>query len=96
MINPTGGNTQFPNNILQSGVQQTGVNPQNQLDKRAEDNKPQQNKTAEAATSQNTNKTSENRNFQEIAESILAKRQEQNTTSYQPAIERGAILDITV
>jgi len=31
MITPTGGNTQFPNNIAQAGVQQSTANPQTSL-----------------------------------------------------------------
>jgi hypothetical protein len=95
MINPAGGNTQFPTNILQSGVQQSTVNPQNQPDKRSEDNKPQQNRSAEASNTQNANQGSENRNFQALAESILAQRQE-SAQQFEPAIQRGAVLDITV
>lgn len=97
MINQAGGAPQYPNNILQSGVQQNGVNQQNPQDKRAENNKPQENRTAESSSTQNTN-TTQNRNFQEIAQEILAQRGNSNKTESQftPAIERGAILDITV
>ena len=95
MINPTGGNTQFPNNILQSGVQQSTVNPQNQLEKRAEENKIQQNRSAETANTQNAKQGSANKNFQNLAESILAKRQG-GDQQLEPAIQRGSVLDITV
>jgi hypothetical protein len=95
MITPTGGNTQFPNNVAQAGVQQSTANPQNQPEKRAEENKTQQNRSAEASSSQNTNVRSQNKNFQELAESILAKRQE-NSQQFEPAVQRGAVLDIIV
>ena len=93
MINPSG-NGQIPNNILQSNVQQTSVQPQNAPDKRAEQNKPQQNRTAESAPTQNSNQ-SEKRDFKQIAESILANRQESGN-SMKPAIDRGSILDVVV
>lgn len=98
MINQTGGASQFPNNILQTGQQQVANNQQNQVNQRAQENKPQQNRSAESSSSQNTNKGG-NRNFQEIAQSILAQRQESagaTSSSLQPAIERGSVLDITV
>lgn len=103
MINQTGGTPQFPNNILQSGQQQQiANNQQNQVDKRSQENKPQQNRSAESSASQNTNK-GENRNFQEIAQSILAQRQEgavakssSSSSEFKPAVARGSVVDITV
>jgi hypothetical protein len=95
MINPSGSNSQFPNNILQTGNQQPAALQQNAPDKRAEQNKPQENRSAEASTSQQSTGADQNRNFQEIAESIIASRKD-NGNSVQPAIDRGAILDISV
>jgi hypothetical protein len=95
MINPTGNAPQFPNTTVQSGVQNTPLQ-QNPQDKRAENNKPQENRSAEASNTQRPN-DSQNKNFQAIAESILANRQSQGTDAqFQPAVERGAIVDITV
>lgn len=93
MINQTGGFSQFPNNILQSGTQ-NGQTQQNQQVKPAETNKPQQNRSAEASSSQNTNRQS-GTDYKALAESIIAKRKEQSE-SFQPAAQRGSVLDITV
>ena len=94
MINQTGGFSQFPNNILQSGTQQNGQLQQNAQNKPAETNKPQQNRSAEASSSQNTNRQS-GTDYKALAESIIAKRKEQSE-SFQPAAQRGSVLDITV
>lgn len=96
MINQAGGAPQFPNNILQSGVQNGGVQ-QNPQERRAESNKPQENRNAEATSAQKAN-DSQNQDFQKIAEDILASRAQQsnNDPQFQPAVERGSIVDITV
>ncbi|PCI00991.1 MAG: hypothetical protein COB76_02305 [Alphaproteobacteria bacterium] len=94
MINQAGGAPQFPNNILQSGQQNAGIQ-QNSPDKRAQENKPQQNRAAEATAPQQSNE-SQNKNFQDIAESILAQRAENSDSQLTPAVERGVIVDITV
>lgn len=94
MINQTGGFSQFPSNILQSGTQQNGQLQQNQQARPAETNKPQQNRSAEASTSHNTNRQS-GTDYKALAESIIAKRKEQ-AESFQPAAQRGSVVDITV
>lgn len=94
MINQAGGFPQFPNNILQSGTQQSGQVQQNPQNKPAQNNKPQQNRSAETSTSQNTNQQSKT-DYKALAESIIAKRNEQSE-SFQPAAQRGSVVDITV
>ena len=94
MINQVGGAPQFPNNILQPNTQNAAVQ-QNPQDKRAENNKPQQNRAAETTSAQKSNE-SQNKNFQQIAEQVLANRAGQGDSSFKPAAERGAIIDISV
>lgn len=94
MINEVGGSPQYPNNILQTGSQNGGIQ-QNSQNKRAENNKPQQNRAAESTPALKSNEN-QNKNFQQIAEQVLANRARQGESSFTPAAERGSIIDISV